>query len=508
MDVLRSKPWIISLIIFAVLALGASRMHDLWGDEAETALFGRAVLKYGVPKGWDGTNIMGIGNASVLNSSLMNHSSPPLQYYLAAASFALFGESTFSARLPFLLISLLSIPLVWLVAHELTKDKIVAFFAAILTALCTQWILFAYQARYYSVTTVAGLLLVLSALKLKHWKWDVVFVASGLLFFYANYVSFAAWWVAVLVYLCAVKKNIVRFLLMSVVIAAGTLPWFLSMEPLASRGAIVFSPDMFKLFLQYGVEGWRSFHTSGVMPLWMILLVLFKPTLFIFLPIVYMTVMTVLTVLAQVDTVFVAARYTTVVIPFLCILAAYVQAHLYRWNRWAGIAVFVLYVFVNGNFPKLIKEIFHPYPTPAKAVAEYLKTNAKKGDTAFVSLDRDHEPLLFFLGDQVKFVNRVSLINSRIFPKNRGIIPRYIYDFRDEPDWVILMGKRGMDGSFLTFDFRPLDPGINLERDYSQYVIPMFFSDMSRPEIDKRSFVETPATPIDFVYIYKKKNLK
>src|SRR3989344_4117838 len=93
-DCIFRHPWVIPTIVFTVLIIGAAEMHELWGDEAETALFGRNILKYGMPKGWDGTNIMGINNAVVLDRNLINHTSPWAQYYMVAASFAVFGESS------------------------------------------------------------------------------------------------------------------------------------------------------------------------------------------------------------------------------------------------------------------------------------------------------------------------------------------------------------------------------------------------------------------------------
>jgi hypothetical protein len=156
-------------------------------------------------------------------------------------------------------------------------------------------------------------------------------------------------------------------------------------------------------------------------------------------------------------------------------------------------------------FFEFIHELTHPYATPDKVVADYLSKNANYGETAFVSLDRDHEPLIFHLKDRIKFVNRVSLVNTRIFPKNRNIIPRYIYDFRDAPDWVILYSKRGNDGTFFTFDYRPIPPEINLAQDYEEIAVPVFFADMSRPEIDLRSFYKIEPVFNDQVFIYKKK---
>ena len=79
--------WIFPCVLFAILLIIGARAHPLWGDEAETALFARNILSYGVPRGWDGTNIMGINNAVVLNADLINHTSPWTQYYMTAASF-------------------------------------------------------------------------------------------------------------------------------------------------------------------------------------------------------------------------------------------------------------------------------------------------------------------------------------------------------------------------------------------------------------------------------------
>jgi hypothetical protein len=103
-------------------------------------------------------------------------------------------------------------------------------------------------------------------------------------------------------------------------------------------------------------------------------------------------------------------------------------------------------------------------------------------------------------------VNRVSLVNTRIFPQNRGIIPRYVYDYRESPDWVIMYSMRGEDGTFFTSDYRGLWPEVDLMNNYTEHVIPVFFSDLSRPEMEMRSFtgVTRPA-PIDYVYIYQKK---
>jgi hypothetical protein len=540
-SIITSNPWIISCVLMAILIIPAAHAHELWGDEAETALFAQNILKYGVPKGWDGTNIMGINNAVVLDKNLINHTSPWAQYYMVAASFALLGQSSFTARIPSIILSLVSIPILYFVVIKLTGDKRVAFLSTLIASLSVQGILFGYQARYYELTNVCGLLFLwasVSLLERRFWP-KAVFVLSGIVFFYANYVSWSAFYLAtfVCVSICLWMRGgkpmlmncVKKFLFFTIPIALLAVPWFLFMNPLGDRGGIKFFPlaDTVTMFWYLLRETWRPFHTAGILPAGLVILMGFvliwrrkerfvrQTLIFLFgLPALFLLLMTVYTTIADVDTIFTSTRYTTVVIPLFCLLAAYIISFVIRWNRLVGVGILCIYLGTNlltfgqpRSFLYLyIGEILHPYQTPEIVVADYLKANAGPGDTAFVNLDRDHEPLIFFLGDKIRFVNRVSLVNTRIFPQNRGIIPRYIYDYRDEPDWIIMYSRRGEDGTFFTSDYRGLWPEVDLMNDYTEHSIPVFFSDLSRPEIEMRSFTGVPnPAPIDYVYIYEKK---
>lgn len=535
------NPWIIPTIIFTILVILGAYMHPLWGDEAETALFARNILKYGVPKGWDGTNIMGINNAVVLNKDLINHTSPWAQYYVTAASFALFGESSFTARLPFIILSIVSMPLLYLLVLNVTENKKISLLAVIITSLSVPFILFAFQARYYAITSFSALLLTYScALLAKKSIWPkVLFVAAGTLFFYGNYLSFAVFhlslFTAFLLYLrvnktsfADIRRFIFTFVLLSIPIAIFTVPWYSMLKPFESRGELVF-PELSQSLTylrEIFAEVLALYNNNNGLPKLIIpaLIVLFflklrkrKPlgpcVLFLTIPLLYLTIMSVATVIAVVDTTFIATRYTMVIFPFLLILIAIFIAELFRVQKAVAIVVLVLYVTTNvftlakprSLLWEYLNEIHNPYSTPDNVVADYLQENARDGDTAFVNLDRNHEPLIFHLGTKIKFIDRVSLVNTRIFPENRKIIPRYIYDFRQEPDWIVLYSTRVFDGSFLTFDMRALPPEINLTDNYSREILPVFFSDLSRPEIESRSFEKINPQFQDQIFIYKKK---
>src|SRR3990172_12838795 len=93
--------------IAVVLALAAALLFpnlgrdSLWADEGDTAVLAGSILKSGVPTAWDGVTFTDSDFGARLNDDLVMVSHPWLQYYLTAASLALFGHSAFAARLPF-----------------------------------------------------------------------------------------------------------------------------------------------------------------------------------------------------------------------------------------------------------------------------------------------------------------------------------------------------------------------------------------------------------------------
>lgn len=528
--------WAFPILVFAVASLLGATMHPLWGDEAETALFGRNIVSYGVPKGWDGVNIMGINNAVVLDKNLINHTSPWGQYYLVAASFALFGQSAFTARLPFIVLSLLSMLIVYRLVIDVTKDKTAAYLSLWIIALSVPYILFSYQARYYALNTCCALLMAHSAYHMYRKSgrmWMVWFALGGSVFFYGNYVVFAAFYAAIVLTILAAGIRTKRvwplfrsIALSTIPILVFTVPWYILLKPFDSRGTIASYtiPEFITYFGMMFLEAVKPFNQNNALPLLFLAAIgiflslksrRINKTILFFLGIggLFLTVMTLFTLLAEVDTSFVHIRYTMMIFPFLAIASSLLISHIYSLHKWIGLGVFLLYIGttlfsltgMRSYIIEFAQERISPYKTPDEVVSEYLQEFASEGDTAFVSLDRDHEPLIFDLGKKIRFVNRVSLVNTRIFPENRGLIPRYIYDFRDLPDWVILYSKRENDGSFAVFDHRkpPVEFEMNKQL-YKETVLPVYFSDMTRPELELRSFNKINPKPEDMVYIYRK----
>lgn len=134
----------------------------LWQDEAQTALLGRSVMRYGVPMVGSGTESVSaiMGNDAGLFGIYFQISW--LQAYVAAASFTLFGESSWSARVAFALAGWLCVPLTAWVAMRAApfEGRAAARIAALLVATSVPFIVCARQARYYPLTSALVLAVV------------------------------------------------------------------------------------------------------------------------------------------------------------------------------------------------------------------------------------------------------------------------------------------------------------------------------------------------------------
>lgn len=158
----------------------------LWNDEGDSAAFAVNILKFGVPRAWDGVTFIDSDGGVPLNQNLVLISHPWLQYYLTAASFAVFGQSTWAARLPFAVAGWLTILVAYLCAYDLTKDRRVAFCSATLLAASVQFLLFCRQCRYYPLIMLFGGLLVWIFFNLRSIRSALFFAVVGILLFHSH----------------------------------------------------------------------------------------------------------------------------------------------------------------------------------------------------------------------------------------------------------------------------------------------------------------------------------
>src|SRR5437660_389384 len=109
-QVLTAHRELLLLVVLASLVLFLNLGRDiLWEDEGDTAVLASSILKYGVPRAWDGVTFTDADKGDRVNERLIMVSHPWIQYYVTAASFLIFGETTFAARFPFALAGVLTL---------------------------------------------------------------------------------------------------------------------------------------------------------------------------------------------------------------------------------------------------------------------------------------------------------------------------------------------------------------------------------------------------------------
>lgn len=210
----------------------------LWKDEAGTAQIGIHTMQYGIPKVWDGQNMIASADGNSFNDDFVVTSHGWLQFYIAGASISLLGNTTLAARAPFAFLAAVSILFMWLTAKEVSGKEGFANLTALIYICYIPFLLYARQARYYSLVFFFGLLSTWIFMRLFNrprqkkggcrWAWHGGLGLSVALFFLSNHLSAGIWCVCAVLYTCMCRNK--KKLTLLLPIAAGGvvwLPWFI-----------------------------------------------------------------------------------------------------------------------------------------------------------------------------------------------------------------------------------------------------------------------------------------
>jgi 4-amino-4-deoxy-L-arabinose transferase-like glycosyltransferase len=190
---LNERIFICCIILFAALLLLLNLQNQyLWQDEAQTALIGETIFDRGLPYGTDGKNFFSQELGAEYWKDYIWRWHTWMQFYLVAASFKLFGTGTFTARLPFALFGIASVPLLYFFSRKLFQNKYAAAVASILILSCIPYLVLSRQCRYYSVTAFFSLLALYSYLKILDRKKISIplFIISAVFLFHTHYIYY------------------------------------------------------------------------------------------------------------------------------------------------------------------------------------------------------------------------------------------------------------------------------------------------------------------------------
>jgi 4-amino-4-deoxy-L-arabinose transferase-like glycosyltransferase len=448
----RDRILVASIMLVASLLLFA-RLDDrsLWQDEAETALLGRSVLTYGVPTAFDGRNIISQeGQREFEAPDYTWFWTPWAQHYMAAASFGLFGVSTFTARLPFVLLAIGCLYLCYLLAYEVTQDRRTAAIALVLLGASVPFLLHARQCRYYSPACFFACLFVLSYLRILKGKkgaafW-LAFGATGL--FHSHYVVFGGFVLGLALHYFLLSRDVTRLRAISIaasITIALAIPFLIGFEGQSSGQAL---PGLEKSLSNlhsalYHINRYVFPCLLGIplVGLWLLnrrgSQVAVSADSCVTQSALALTLVVVATVAVLVVVMpWFFFRYYVALIPIAVVLQAVIVMQIWRWRRWVGVALFMLLAAtdvvsralpINQNLPTksvrhflsgdedlgtvigawaqltpmagYLYEISHDYTGPIEELIKYLEGRTSPGDTILATYG--DLPIQFYTGLKV-----------------------------------------------------------------------------------------------------------
>ncbi len=425
-----------------------------WGDEAETALLAKNILKFGVPKVDDGVNHISLHGDNYDARNGVWTWSPWLPEYVTAVSFAVLGQTTWAGRAPFAFIGWLAVMLLGLTAWKIYHSHKIAFSSMLLLGTSEVFLLHIRQCRYYSITVFAEILLVYGIYEIlaknRSGSW---FILVGLtLQFYCNY-TIAVANIPILLILAWKLFQQHRASAWPLLVSLGiwlliSVPWLFYAE--VWRQSSAEQQDTWMHLLRFYL--WQfHFHFFP----WCIVLLpvsgwlirrfspgvdrskenTLSPTMHTFesylilLPILYVPVLLLM------PNAF--SRYLLPVLPVACLLVA---VWLFRHIKWTAIAAAILLVQCVSNVFAVATDPFarqYPFRSPLAdftfsallpyedRLTDVLKFFQKQGHSGDVLVSWDPEfPLVFYTSFRITDARLVS--PSRL------------------PDWILLESVAGL----------------------------------------------------------------
>jgi len=413
----------------------------LWRDEAETACLARSVLKYGLPVANDGVNVVTTEAGRDIGPRGDYVLSPPGQVYTCALSFAVFGSSTWSARLPFALLALLTLCVCMRLCRRYSS-RWGAPLAVWALVCCVPFYLYARQCRYYACVMLAGVVVVYCYLESEKqgWKarsWAFVGLVCALLYaWYCHLVTFAVLGLSVLSHLLIrgngpLRARVAWAFLVIAVVGVGVLPWALhsnmfrwaagSPRPswdglaeavttyLASVASVFLLPILVVWLIgRLLVPGYTTFVTRS--PLYKLAwwIIVIGSASFLLIGSLRLT--------------WPWGRYLCSLVPLYAVVAGELLAPIWRASKAA--AVLVMLVCLTTNIPcwvlfagvphgsrlhdwnptyrvgvrmwllEHMLSLVHPYRGPLEGIISYVVPRSREGDTAFIEFEA--ESLMFY----------------------------------------------------------------------------------------------------------------
>jgi hypothetical protein len=537
--------------IAVYLSLVGLDNHAFWDDEAQVAIFAKTFIKTGTLSGWDGRNLFTFRRGDLLDAELRSINSPA-DYIAAAIGIKLCGFSSWSARLPFVLVGLPVLLVLWfLIREELPQRPEIARYAVTLTALSYSFLLNIRQCRYYALSMFFGLASYYLYKRALREKRIICFALMGLSLvftFYANYLLCAALMVGLaiehaLFHLKGCTKREWLFLAIAgCLFIAFTLPYAIDHQIWVRRHTgPAQAPSLIQKLLVLSYWNLRELDLAGYLPGWLVvatigLCVAFRKKI-VLPPALYQWAVTIGGYILALSALSVQRpvwqgwnagladiRYLSVLIPFCAAVIAVFLAALHRLPFGRLIAPVAAAVVVLTNafsfniaspgfrwlLPAYINEIHNNYETSYDAAVRYLDANAKPDDVVYCVPEYAINVIHSYLGDKLRMQGLLrpgTPLSGQALANIDG--PKFITD--RYPNWFISFGLQNETAQMLQqFSQGPYSYGCDEAFSSCSYAarLDVFYLDMTRPELPWHNF--GPVTRFDpntsAVYVFRRQS--
>lgn len=211
----------IAVLVFCLAAL-FWRLDGvpLWRDEATTAVWGRLMAESGsgLPYAHDrctGQLLVQDDDGHDINSQLLPAMQSYLQFYVSAAGHRLLGGGTLRARLPFALLALGTLVLLAWLGRLLGGPNWLRLVLPLSACVSIYFLNAARQGRYYILVVFVTVLLFVHVARYlrdpalgRKWTFHLQLALIGCLLYASNYLSFAATWLALGVFLLLTDRPV------------------------------------------------------------------------------------------------------------------------------------------------------------------------------------------------------------------------------------------------------------------------------------------------------------
>jgi hypothetical protein len=437
------------VLVAALLIFPSLDDRYLWDDEAETALLAKNVLRFGVPVAWDGTSLISQECGTDYDANYLWRQTPWLPIYITAGTFSLFGSSTFTARLPFALLGLLSVPSMYLLGRRLFGDRLIALVATGSLALSVPFILHVRQGRYYAVAIFAAI-----------WALHFFFLlptrrrlaATGLAaalaaLFHTSNLLFLALVAGLMLgfFILRFDRAVAPWLVAA--LAAATvvsLPWLFGAD-MGEKGGSLFVRNSPWIFVAN--MAWYAGRTElYAFPALLLVAALGATAMVTGARVdlrsprartcVFLVAVAVVHIAIVALVPFVFFRYLITLLPIWALLQGWAVGWLAARSRVLAVAILLLALLpdradlVRGRFSitlvKYLDEITHHIPGPVEAMVTHLRTAARPGDRVFISYG--DLPLRFYTSFEIRGGQGCQSLAG--WPAPDWVFFRYFFRFR------------------------------------------------------------------------------